>query len=164
MCQAKNVSGHVYVLGISILPLFTHVYDFCFHFILEIFRQYGIFLKKYFVYFSFYHEIYLISGLDCLHCTNVALGSSFSSVFRGAINRIISPLTTPECADAQSVTDATGVTSERCTAAPQTGQVNKCGALIGTLTVSVSLYVKTIGNLVCSFYEYSKFYRWHSCL
>jgi hypothetical protein len=47
---------------------------------------------------------------------------------------------------------------ERCTA-PQTGQVNKCGALVGTLTVSVSLYVTTIGNLVCSFNEYSKFYR-----
>jgi hypothetical protein len=140
------------------LPLFTHVYDFCFYSILEIFRQYGIFLKKYFVYFSFYHEIYLISGLNCLHCTNVAIGSSFSSVFRGAVNRLISPLTTPECAGAQSVADATGVILERCTA-PQTGQVNKCGALVGTLTVSVSLYVTTIGNLVCSFNEYSKFYR-----
>lgn len=116
------------------------------------------FLKKYFVYFSFHHGIYLISGLDCLHCTNVAIGSSVSSVVRGAFNRIISPLTTPECADAQSVTDATGVTLERCTAVPQTGQVNKCGALIGTLTVPVSIYVKTIGNLVCSFYEYSKFF------
>jgi len=114
---------------------------------------------KYFVYFSFYHEICLISGLDCLHCTNVAIGRSVPLAVRLAANRLIAPLTKPECVGAQSATAASGITLDRCTAAPHTGQVNKCGALVGTLTMSVSVLVTTIGNLVCSFYEYSKFCR-----
>ena len=145
------MSGHVYVLGISILPQFTHVYDFCFYFILEIFRVW-YFVFKYFVYFSFYHEIFLISGLDCLHCTNVAIGRSVPLAVRLAANRLIAPLTKPECVGAQSATAASGITLDKCTAAPQTGQVNKCGTLIGTLTVSVNVVLITLGNFVCSFY------------
>lgn len=103
--------------------------------------------------------MYLISGLDCLHCINVAIGSSVPSTLRGAANLVIGTLTTPECAGAHSATDASGITLGRCTAAPRTGQVNKCGALIGRLTVSVSVVVTTIGNIVCSFYEHSKFGR-----
>ncbi|XP_071128173.1 uncharacterized protein [Mytilus edulis] len=72
-------------------------------------------------------------GTECIHCTDIVLNSSS---IPSALKVELEVYRTPNCENAHTAKNSSGITLSNCTEAVDVGQASKCGRLVGSLLLS----------------------------